>query len=251
MQPRQRVARSNWLLAALPAAERERVLAGCTQVELVLGSVVHEEGETIRHVYFPTESFISVLATVDGGSTLEVGMIGNEGLWGYGLALGSPVAPLRALTQGAGTAWRMQGSIFRRCLRDGPALRGLVNRYVYVHLRQLARTAACAHFHVVEKRLARWLLMTGDRAHADSFYVTQEFLAFMLGVRRVGVTTAAGVLQSRGLVRYRRGNVVILDRGRLEAAACACYRADLETYRRVMGARASREMSGADRARSR
>jgi CRP-like cAMP-binding protein len=236
MQARQRVARSNWLLAALPVSERERVLAGCTQVELVLGSVVHEEGERIRHVLFPTEGFISLLATVDGRSTLEVGMIGNEGLCGYGLALGSPVAPLRGLTQGAGAAWRMQGSKFRRCLQDAPALRGLVNRYLYVHLRQLAQTAACARFHVVEKRLARWLLMTGDRAHADAFYVTQEFLAFMLGVRRVGVTAAAGVLQSRGLIRYRRGNVAILDRDRLEAAACACYRSDLDIYRRGMGA---------------
>ena len=241
MQSAQRVVRSNWLLAALPAAERKRVLAGCKQVELVLGSVVHEEGEPIRHVYFPTESFISVLATVDGRSTLEVGMIGNEGVCGYGLALGGHVAPLRALTQGAGAAWLMQGSVFRRCLQDVPALRGLVNRYVHVHLRQLAQTAACARFHRVEKRLARWLLMTGDRAHADTFYVTQEFLAFMLGVRRVGVTAAAGVLQSRGLIRYRRGNVAILDRDLLERAACACYRSDLEAYRQGLGARIMRK----------
>jgi CRP-like cAMP-binding protein len=241
MQSGRRAVRSNWLLAALPAAERERVLAGCTQVELVLGSVVHEQGERIRHVYFPTESFISMLATVDDRSMLEVGMIGNEGLCGYGLALGSGVAPLRALTQGAGTAWRMRGSVFRHCLQDAPALRSLVHRYVLVHLRQLAQTAACARFHVVEKRLARWLLMTGDRAHADTFYVTQEFLAFMLGVRRVGVTAAAGVLQSRGLIRYRRGNVAILDRDRLEAAACACYRFDLETYRQGLGARFMRK----------
>ncbi|MGA8278059.1 MAG: Crp/Fnr family transcriptional regulator [Rhodanobacteraceae bacterium] len=240
MSARQRVASSNRLLAALPVAERERFIAACTKVELAIGSVVYEEGERIRHVYFPTESFISVLATVDGGSTLEVGMIGNEGLCGYGLALDSTVASLRALTQGAGAAWRMQGPLFRRCLRDTPTLRTLVNRYVYVHLSQFARTAACARFHVIERRLARWLLMTADRAHADSFYVTQEFLAFMLGVRRVGVTTAAGVLQSRGLIRYGRGNVAILDRGRLEAAACACYRSDLETYRRALGARIKR-----------
>lgn len=240
MAPRQRVAPSNRLLAALPKAERERVLAACMPVELVLGSVVHKEGERIRHVYFPTESFISLLATVDGRSMLEVGMIGNEGLCGYGLALGSSVAPLRALTQGGGAAWRMKGSIFRRSLQDAPTLGRLVNRYVYVHLRQLARTAACARYHVIERRLARWLLMTADRAHADSFYVTQEFLAFMLGVRRVGVTTAAGVLQSRGLIRYRRGNVAILDRARLEAIACSCYRSDLETYRQGLGARITR-----------
>ena len=229
-------------LAALPAAERESVLAGCTRVELVLGTVVHEEGERIRHVYFPTDSFISVLATVDEKSTLEVGMIGDEGLCGYGLALGSDLAPLRTLTQGAGAAWQMPGSTFRRSLRDTPALRDLVNRYVYVHLRQLARTAVCARFHVVEKRLARWLLMTADRAHSDTFYVTQEFLAFMLGVRRVGVTAAAGALQARGLIRYRRGNVTIVDHDRLEAAACTCYRSDLETYRQRMGARMARDV---------
>ena len=237
MQARQRLERSNWLLDALPAAERERVIARCTQVDLVLGRVVHEAGERIRHVYFPTESFISVLATVDGHSTLEVGMIGNEGLCGSGLALGSAVAPLRALTQGAGAALRMQASVFGRCLQDTPSLRALVNRYVHVHLGQLAQTAACARFHVVEERLARWLLMTGDRAHADTFYVTQEFLAFMLGVRRVGVTAAAGTLQARGLIRYRRGNLTIVDRDRLEAAACSCYRSDLETYRQGLGAR--------------
>lgn len=230
----------NRLLAALPADERERFLAACTPVELVFGSVLHEEGERMRHVYFPIASFISMLATVDDHSVLEVGMIGDEGVCGYGLALGSDVAPLRALTQGAGAAWRMRASMFRRCLDDMPPLRRVVNRYIHVHLRELARTAACARFHVVEKRLARWLLMSADRAHSSAFYVTQDFLAFMLGVRRVGVTTAAGVLQSRGLIRYRRGNVVILDRDRLEAASCSCYRSDLESYRRSMSAHARR-----------
>jgi CRP-like cAMP-binding protein len=236
MRVRKRAAPSNRLLAALPSTDRNRVLAACTQVELVLGSLLHEAGERIRHVYFPTDGFISLLATVDGESTLEVGMIGNEGMYGYGLALGSSLAPLRALTQGAGAAWRMQGSTFHRCLQDTPTLRRLVNQYLYVHMRQLAQTAACARFHVVETRLARWLLMTADRAHVDAFYVTQEFLAFMLGVRRVGVTAAAGMLQSRGLIRYGRGNVAILDRDRLEAVACSCYRTDLEISRQGLDA---------------
>lgn len=149
----------------------------------------------------------------------------------YAVVLCQSLAPLRVLTQGAGAAWRMKTAPFRRRLEDAPALRRLLHRYVDVLMRQLAQTAACTRFHVVEERLARWLLMTQDRAHADSFDVTQEFLAFMLGVRRVGVTTAAGVLQSRKLIHYTRGNMTILDRDRLETAACACYRSDLEIYR--------------------
>lgn len=223
---------TNQLLAALPAKERDRFIADCTRVDLVLGSILYEQGDRIGYIYFPTESFISMLATVDGHSTLEVGMIGSEGMCGHSLILGSDVAPLRALTQGAGAAWRMKATTFRRRLEDMPALRQLLDRYVHVLFRQLAQTAACTRFHVVEKRLARWLLMTQDRAHTDSFDVTQEFLAFMLGVRRVGVTKAAGVLQLRKLIRYKRGNVTILNRQRLETTACACYRNDNEIYQR-------------------
>ncbi len=230
MSAKQRVSSSNRLLAALPAQQRDRFLADCTPVNLDLGSILHEEGERIRHVYFPTESFISMLATVDGHSRLEVGMIGNEGMCGHAPILGATVAPLRALVQGAGAAWRMDTAVFRRHLENMPVLRQLFGRYVNVQIRQLAQTAACTRFHVVEKRLARWLLMIGDRAHADSFVITQAFLAFMLGVRRAGVTKAAGTLQSAELILYSRGNMTILDRNRLEAAACACYQSDLDMY---------------------
>jgi len=230
MSAKHRVSSSNRLLAALPAQERDRVLADCTPVELVLGSILHDEGERIRHVYFPTESFISMLTTVDGHSRLEVGMIGNEGMCGHAPVLGATVAPLRALVQGAGAAWRMDIAVFRRQLENVPVLRQLLGRYVNVLIRQLAQTAACTRFHVVEKRLARWLLMIGDRAHTDSFVITQEFLAFMLGVRRAGVTKAAGTLQSLELIQYSRGNMTILDRNRLKAAACACYQCDLDMY---------------------
>jgi CRP-like cAMP-binding protein len=240
MSVRQPRVSSNQLLDALPIRERERFIAECIEVDLALGSVLYERGDRIRHVYFPSESFISMLMVVDDRSTLEAGMIGSEGMCGHPLILGGNVAQLRALVQGAGSAWRMNVAAFRRQLESAPALRPLLDRYVYVLLGQLAQTAACTRFHVVEKRLARWLLMTQDRAHADSFDVTQEFLAFMLGVRRVGVTTAAGILQSRKLIRYRRGNMTILNRDHLEAAACACYRSDLETYRRGMNAAASR-----------
>ncbi len=232
--PAQCAVAANQLLAALPAAVREPLLDDCARVELVLGSVLYDEGERVRHVYFPIDSFISVLKKIDGRSTLEVGMIGSEGMCGYSAVLGQDSAPLHALTQGGGSAWRMKIATFRRRLEDTPALRRHLHRYVDVLLRQLAQTAACTRFHVVEERLARWLLMTRDRAHADSFDVTQEFLAYMLGVRRVGVTSAAGILQSRKLIHYRRGNLTILDRERLEAAACACYRSDLEIYRRGM-----------------
>ena len=232
-----RAAPPNQLIAALPAAERQAFLAGCTPVDLVMASVLYEPGDRIRHIYFPTESFISMLTTVDGDSTLEVGMVGSEGMCGYGLLLGSDTAPLRALTQGAGAAWCMKSETFRACLENMPALREIMDRYMYVILRQLAQTAACTRFHVVERRLARWLLMTQDRAHADSFDVTQEFLAFMLGVRRVGVTTAASALQARKLIRCRRGNISILNRKRLENFACTCYQSDLDTYRLGMSAR--------------
>ena len=228
---------SNSLLARLPAAERARVLADCVETELVFGRILQEQGSRVRSVYFPTQSFISMLATLDGPTTLEVGMVGNEGMCGYSLALDSTLAPLRALVQGAGSALRMRSTSFLEHLHEGATLRLVVNRYMYVHLRQIAQAAVCTRFHTVEKRLARWLLMTRDRAHADSFYVTQEFLASMLGVRRVGVSAVAGLLQSRGLIRYSRGDLVILDGDRLEAASCACYRSDLAIYRQGMSAR--------------
>lgn len=231
MSAKQRVIPPNHLLAVLPVKERDGFLAECTAVDLALGSILYEQGERIRHVYFPIDCFISMLMIVDGHSTLEVGMVGSEGMCGHALILGSNVAPLRALVQGAGAAWRMKTATFRRQLEGMPVLRQLLDRYVYVLFGQLAQTAACTRFHVVEKRLARWLLMTQDRAHSNSFEVTQEFLAFMLGVRRVGVTTAAGSLQSRKLIHYKRGSITILNRERLEAAACVCYRCDLETYR--------------------
>ena len=164
-------------------------------------------------------------------------MIGDEGMCGHSLALGVDTAPLRALVQGSGKSMRLKASTFRQHLKSSAALRNIMLGYVHVLLGQLAQNAACTRFHVVEARLARWLLMTQDRAHADVFDVTQDFLAFMLGVRRVGVTAAARILQSRNLIRYSRGHMDVLDREGLEAAACACYRSDIDTYRRVLGGR--------------
>lgn len=210
---------ANRLLAALPSKDRQRFLAGCEPVELIFAEILAEPGEPIRHVYFPTDSFISLTTPIDGGSSLEVQLVGDEGMLGIPLVLGVDVSPLHALVQGDGPALRMNAALFRRELGLSPALQRVLKRYLYV----------------VEARLARWLLMTQDRAHADEFHVTHEFLAYMLGVRRVGVTKAATSLQKRDLISYSRGDITVLDRGGLEAASCGCYEADKANYARMMG----------------
>ncbi len=228
---------SNQLIDSLPRADRDRVLSKASAVTLELGKVIYEQDAKMRHVYFPTDSFISMLTMVDENAMLEVGMVGSEGVCGHTVLLGSDVAPLRGLTQGAGKAWRLSTPVFRELTATIPALQDVVGRYTFVSLGQLARTSACTRFHVVERRLARWLLMTSDRARSDAFIVTQEFLAYMLGVRRVGVSDAANVLKSRRLIDYKRGSVEILNRPGLEAAACSCYAADINTYRRWLPGR--------------
>ena len=225
----------NRLLDALPASELGRMLEGCESVQLVFADVLYTPGERLKHVYFPIRSFISMVMPLLDSTSLEVGLIGNEGMFGIPLALGVDVSPVRAVVQGGGRAFRMDAEFFCRELEHSQALQGGINRYVFVQLSQLAQTAACTRFHVVEARLARWLLMTQDRAHADTFRVTQEFLALMLGVRRVGVTKAARSLQERNLIHYNRGDVTILDRRGLKAASCECYKADRESYDRVLG----------------
>jgi CRP-like cAMP-binding protein len=157
-------------------------------------------------------------------------MIGREGMLGAQLALGVAPSPLRAIVQGAGAAWRVSARDLVRELADSAALRDAVNRYLYVLMAQQATAAACLRFHLIEPRLARWLLMSQDRAHADTFHVTQEFLAYMLGVRRVGVTVAASALQRDGLIEYQRGEMTVRNRHGLEQAACTCYAVDRQTY---------------------
>ena len=225
----------NRLLAGLPRKDRQRFLADCELVELVFAEVIAEPGERIRQVYFPTASFISLVAQIDGVAKLEVGLIGSEGMLGTPLIIGVDMSPLRALVQGEGPALRMEAATFRREFERSPALQGVLKRYLHVVMGQLAQTAACTRFHVVEARLARWLLMSQDRAHSDKFHVTHEFLAIMLGVRRVGVTKAATARQQRRLISYRRGNITVLDRCGLETASCGCYEADKAAYVRMIG----------------
>jgi CRP-like cAMP-binding protein len=232
--PNSRIPVVNRLLGGLPAADQRRIVAGSETVELNFADVLYELGDSLRYVYFPTGGFISLIIPIDQHAALEVGLVGDEGMFGSPLALGIDVSPVRAVVQGAGSALRMDAATFRNNLDRSPPFQRAIDHFLYVQLSQLAQTAACTRFHVVEARLARWLLMTQDRAHASSFHVTQEFLAFMLGVRRVGVTKAAGALQDRKLIQYSRGNITVLDRRGLKAASCGCYRADCESYERIM-----------------
>ena len=232
-KPRPAVSR-NLLIAALPGKQLRDLLARCDDVELKFGNVLYSQDQRIRHVYFPTSAFISLISSVDGRPRLEVGLVGNEGMLGVSLAAGEYIAPLQALVQGAGSALRIEAAQFSRVLKQSPALREILTRYTHVLMNQLAQMAACTCFHLVEARLARWLLMTRDRAQSDEFDLTQEFLAYMLGVRRVGITRAARSLKQRKLIAYNRGRVIVLNGRGLERVACSCYAAGRQMYARVM-----------------
>jgi CRP-like cAMP-binding protein len=224
----------NTLIERLPRTDRRRLLERAELVQLTQSQVLCEAGEPTRHVYFPIDGFISLVTSIDGKPVLEVGMVGREGMLGAQTALGVLTQPLHALVQGTGSAWRLTISGFRKELGRNAALKRTLDCYVYVLMSQLASSAGCLRFHEINPRLARWLLMMQDRAHSDSFGVTHEFLAYMLGVRRVGITAAAGALQSRRLIEYSRGRVTVLNRKGLEAATCGCYDAERQVYDRVM-----------------
>lgn len=213
----------NTLLAALPRAESLQLCKGMDRVDLIYGTILYEPGDTIRHVYFPNDSVVSLLTLVDQHQALEVGLVGREGMVGLPVAMDVKTTPVRALVQGSGSAMRMGTAPFLKALAKSSALQRLVRLYTANLMAQITQTAACNRFHVVEARLAKWLLMTHDRLRASPFHLTQAFLAHMLGVRRVGVTIAASSLQKAGLISYSRGNITILDRKGLEAAACSCY----------------------------
>jgi CRP-like cAMP-binding protein len=221
---------SNQLLVQLPHALQHRMAAIGETVELRLSETLAEAARPTAAVLFPIDGFVSLLAQVDGERVLEVGMVGREGMLGIQVALGVTPEPFRMLVQGAGVALRIDAAAFRHELAASLPLRSTIARYVYVLFVQHARAAACLRFHHIEQRLARWLLMSQDRADADEFRVTQEFLAYMLGVRRVGVTVAASALQRRSLIAYERGEMAIVDRSGLEQAACSCYASDRAAY---------------------
>ena len=214
---------ANSLLAALPRAEYQSLLPSLETLSLKAGDVLQAPGEPIRHVYFPVDCAISLLATTGEGQALEVGLVGYEGMVGISLVLGGDVSSVRALVQEGGTAMRMRAVRFEKAFEECAPLQRELYRYADAKLAAARQAVACNSFHTVEGRLARWLLMTSDRVLSREFFLTQVLLARMLGVRRATVNEAAGPLQRRNLISYSRGNIKILDRKGLEATACRCY----------------------------
>ncbi|MEP6943918.1 MAG: Crp/Fnr family transcriptional regulator [Betaproteobacteria bacterium] len=225
----------NNLISLLPRPDRDAIHALCEPTELKFGTVLCQPDDPIEHVYFPTDSFISLITPTGAAESLEVGLVGSEGIFGITLLLDVKTSPLLGLVQGGGRALRMRSSRFTKAARDNKAFRSTLNRYMYALTAQLAQTSACNRFHNLDTRMARWLLMTHDRAHRDTFLLTHQFLAYMLGVRRAGITEAAGRLQAMQLIRYTRGQLTVLDRDGLEAESCACYDAVRQTYSRHVG----------------
>jgi CRP-like cAMP-binding protein len=218
-----RVPVANSLLAALPDKVYQSLLVRLEPILLTFGEVLYRPGEPIRHVYFPTDTLVSLLTIAKGHQALEVGMVGREGMLGIPLALGVNDSPVHAVVQGAGMALRMASAHFHQEFQLSVQLQREVYLYIYELINQMAQTAACNRFHRIEARLARWLLMTRDRVRSNQFHLTQDILSNMLGVRRVGITKAAGDLRLRNLISYNRGEISILDGEGLEAAACQCY----------------------------
>jgi CRP-like cAMP-binding protein len=216
---------SNALLSALPARSVQALLKNCAlePVELALGDVLHEPGGQIEYVYFPEQCVISLLAAADGRMSLEVGLVGCDGMAGIAVAMGSAVSPVRALVQRDGRAMRLGARRFRLLLDESAALKRSVSHYAHGLMVQATQAAFCSHYHLLESRLARSLLMMRDRVQSDALHLTHEFLAHALGVRRVGITKAATSLQQKGLISYSRGDIQILDVDGLQGAACTCY----------------------------
>jgi CRP-like cAMP-binding protein len=225
----------NRLLAALPREEYERILPHLGHVSLKLGEVVYESGGQMEHIYFPTTAIISLLYLMENGASAEMGMAGNEGVVGVALFMGGNTMPNRAVVQSGGSAVRMRAKILRDEFARGDAFQRLLLRYTQALLTQMSQTAVCNRLHAIEQQLCRWLLLSHDRLDSDELVMTQELIANMLGVRREGVTAAAGRLQEQGLISYVRGRIKILDRPGLEASVCECYKVVKDEYDRLLG----------------
>lgn len=224
----------NALLHKLPPAARHRFLDHCEPFELVLSAELSVRGSSLEHAHFPIEGFLSLVIDVDSHPPLEVGMVGAEAMLGSELVLGLAATPWRALVQGAGSSWRIGAQQLRTQIDAIPELEALLQASLLARLHQQTLAAACQRYHLIAPRLARWLLMSQDRSRSEIFHVTQEFMALMLGVRRVGVTEAASHFQDSGLIAYHRGELQVLNRKALEAQACSCYAADKQIYQRLM-----------------
>jgi CRP-like cAMP-binding protein len=225
----------NRVLASIPQKDYQRLQAQLEPVTVDFGQILYEPGKAIRHVYFPVDCLISLLTSVDKRRSLEVGMVGNEGMAGMPFILGIGLSGVRALVQGAGNALRMASAPFRIEFERNPPLQQALHRYTYALMAQISQTAACNRFHEAEARLARWLLMTRDRVESDDFPLTHQFLAHMLGLRREGVSEAASALKRRKLIAYSRGNIQILDVRGLKACSCSCYQIVKTVYDRAQG----------------
>ena len=213
----------NHLLAALPPAERERLFPHLQLVPMPLGKVVYESGQLLRHVYFPTDSIVSLLYVMEDGASAEISVIGNEGVLGVALFMGGETTPSRSIVQSAGSAYRLTGQRLKEEFNRHGEMLHLLLRYTQALLTQMAQTAVCNRHHELEQQLCRWLLLSLDRLSSNQLTMTQELIANMLGVRREGVTEAAGKLQKLGVIEYSRGHITVLDRPKLEELCCECY----------------------------
>src|SRR5438309_1929470 len=225
----------NRLLAALPVEEYERMSPGVQPVSFSLGEVVYEFGGQLDYVFFPTTSLVSLLYTMENGTSAEMGLTGNDGVVGIALFMGGGTMPNRAVVQSAGGALRMKAKILQDEFALGGRFQYLLLRYTQALITQISQTAVCNRLHSVEQQLCRWLLLSHDRVKADELIMTQELIADMLGVRREGVTVAAGRLQDSGAISYVRGHIKILDRPRLEETVCECYGVVRDEFARLLG----------------
>jgi len=215
--------KQNQLLGALSAADLKRIRPHLQPMDMPLGDVVYESGRHLAHVYFPTTCIVSLLYVLESGASAEIAVIGHEGLVGVSLFMGGETTPSRAVVQSAGSAYRLPGEVMKAEFRRGGAMQHLMLRYTQSLITQMAQTAVCNRHHSVDQQLCRWLLLSIDRLPAPEITMTQELIANMLGVRREGVTEAAGKLQKAGVISYRRGHIKVLDRPRLELMSCECY----------------------------